>query len=225
MVRTPTALPILAAGRHRSPRHGACLMEYTSVLAGERFSDSPRCTDPVLSAVARAVNDYSSDASRQRIAPYAGDLTTAHGAGDDVRRGIVRRCLLSALRYADGTRRHVLLVALLGLDRAAAGESRGWDDSMLSLDAELALIGCERELADAASYVATLPVAAGEHARRAPSIAVEIAISTIAESAGAPEAADEALFELFLECLADYDLALAEAGQGSRLAWTADSTS
>src|SRR3954468_16190415 len=127
MAKLPTALPILAPGRHRSPRHGACLMEYTSVLAGERFSDTPHCTDPVLAAVARAVNDYSGDSSRQRIAPYAGDLTTAHGAGDDVQRGMVRRCLLTALRYADSTRRHVLLVALLGVDRAATGEASGWD--------------------------------------------------------------------------------------------------
>ncbi|HET6817294.1 MAG TPA: hypothetical protein VFH66_08745 [Mycobacteriales bacterium] len=200
-------------------------MEYTSVLAGERFSDSPRCTDPVLAAVARAVNDYSSDASRQRIAPFAGDLTTAHGAGDDVRRGIVRRCLLTALRYADGTRRQVLLVALLGLERAAAGESRGWDGSMLSLDAELALLGRDRELAPAAAYVAALPVEVGEHARRAPGIAIEMAVATIAESAGEAQPADDALFELFQECLRDYERGKFIAAQGSRLPWTADSTS
>ena len=61
MVRTPTALPILAAGRHRSPRHGACLMEYTSVLAGERFSDAPHCTDPLPGSVARVVVDRPGD--------------------------------------------------------------------------------------------------------------------------------------------------------------------
>lgn len=225
MVRMPTALPILAAGRHRSPRHGACLMEYTSVLAGERFSDSPHCTDPVLAAVARAVNDYSSDASRQRIAPYAGDLTTAHGAGDDMQRGIVRRCLLTALRYADGNRRHVLLVALLGLDRAATGASRGWDDSMLSIDSELALLGGDSGLADAAAYVAALPVTAEEHSRRALAVSVEAAVATIAESAADPDTADDVLFELFTHCLDDYRRSLVTAGQGSRLAWTADSTS
>ena len=223
MVRTPTAMPILATGRHRSPRHGACLMEYTSVLAGERFSDSPHCTDPVLAAVARAVNDYSSDASRQRIAPYAGDLTTACGAGDDVQRGIVRRCLLTALRFAEGSRRQVLLVALLGVDRAATGAGRGWDDAMLSLDSELALLGRDSGLADAAAYVATLPVSAREHARRASGISVEMAVATIAESAGAD--ADDVLFELFAQCLADYRRSLATTRQGSKLAWTADSTS
>src|SRR3954470_10933146 len=101
MAKMPTALPILAAGRHRSPRHGACLMEYTSVLAGERFSDAPRCTDPVLAAIARAVNDYSRDASRQRIAPLAGDLTTSAGAGEAVQRRLVRHCLLTALDRAN----------------------------------------------------------------------------------------------------------------------------
>jgi len=222
MAKMPTALPILAAGRHRSPRHGACLMEYTSVLAGERFSDSPKCTDPVLAAVARAVNDYSTDEARQRIAPYAGDLTTTHGAGDEVQRGIVRRCILTALRHAEGTRRHVLLVALLGLDRAAVGAEHGWDRSMLSVDSEIALLGHDSGLADAAAYVAVLPVTVGEHARRALGVDVEIAVATIAESAGAP---DDVLFELFLECLDDYREALAATGQGSRRAWTADSTS
>lgn len=222
MVRTPTSLPILAAGRHRSPRRGACLMEYTSVLAGERFSDAPRCTDPVLAAVARAVNDYSSDASRQRIAPYAGDLTSAHGAGDDVQRGIVRRCLLTALRFAEGSRRHVVLVALLGLDRASAGASRGWDDSMLSLDSELALLGGDGRVVEASSYVAELPVTVDEHSRRALGVSVEVAVATIAQSAGA--AADDALLELFEECLADYRAAVT-VGQGNKAAWTADSTS
>src|SRR5437763_11259885 len=162
MAKTPTALPILAPGRHRSPRHGARLMEYTSVLAGERFSDAPRCPDPVLAAVARAVNDYSSNDSRQRIAPYAGDLTTARGAGDDTQRGIVRRCLLSALAYAEGSRRHVLLVGLLGLDRAAAGEARGWSRSMLTVDSELALVGQDSGLEEAAAYVASQPVSVSE---------------------------------------------------------------
>jgi hypothetical protein len=169
------------------------------------------------------VNDYSSDAARQRIAPYAGDLTTACGAGDDVQRGIVRRCLLTGLRFADGNRRHVLLVALLGLDRAATGAACGWDDSMLSFDSELALLGFDSGLADAAAYVASLPVTAAEHSRRALAVSVELAVATIAESADGD--ADDVLFELFAQCLGDYRRSLAATGQGNRLAWTADSTS
>ena len=36
-------------------------MEFASYLAGERWSDHPRCTHPLLSAVARLVNDNTSD--------------------------------------------------------------------------------------------------------------------------------------------------------------------
>src|SRR3954447_16486348 len=77
----PGVVPILSPGRHRNPRHGACLMEYTSLLAGERFSDEPACTDRVLTALAQSVNDATSDAARHRLAPLAAQLTDANGGG------------------------------------------------------------------------------------------------------------------------------------------------
>ena len=65
----PALLPMLSRGKHRSPRKGACFMEFASLLAGERWSDQPACTHPLLAAVARLVNDYTSDAGRSaRIA-------------------------------------------------------------------------------------------------------------------------------------------------------------
>src|SRR4029453_19446858 len=64
----PALLPMLSRGKHRSPRTGACFMEFASVLAGERWSDHPACTHPLLAAVARHVNDHTSDAGRQRLA-------------------------------------------------------------------------------------------------------------------------------------------------------------
>ena len=64
----PALVPILSRGKHRSPRKGACFMEFASLLAGERWSDHPACTHPLLAAVARHVNDYTSDAGRARLA-------------------------------------------------------------------------------------------------------------------------------------------------------------
>ena len=64
----PVALPILSRGKHRSPRKGACFMEFASLLAGERWSDHPACTHPLLATLARHVNDHTSDAGRQRLA-------------------------------------------------------------------------------------------------------------------------------------------------------------
>jgi hypothetical protein len=65
----PDGMPVLSRGRHRSPRRGACFMEFASVLAGERWSDHPSCTHPLLGQLARQVNDCTSDAGRQQLLP------------------------------------------------------------------------------------------------------------------------------------------------------------
>ena len=44
-------------------------MEAASVLAGERWSDHPRCAHPVLAAAARSVNDLTSPPELHRLAP------------------------------------------------------------------------------------------------------------------------------------------------------------
>ncbi|MFV0427077.1 MAG: hypothetical protein ACK5KU_08585 [Beutenbergiaceae bacterium] len=67
--KSPDILPLLGRGRHRSPRSGACFMELASYLAGEKWSDAPRCTDPSLAALARMVNDATSDRARPGLAP------------------------------------------------------------------------------------------------------------------------------------------------------------
>src|SRR5947209_16976831 len=68
----PEGLPRLSRGRHRDPSRGACFMEYTSVLAGEPFSDAPRCVDPELAAILRSANDTLSDQERPVLVPLLG---------------------------------------------------------------------------------------------------------------------------------------------------------
>jgi hypothetical protein len=68
----PSAMPVLRRGRHRDPSEGACFMEYTSLLAGEEFSDEPRCVDADLALVMRVANDRLSDADRPRLVPLLG---------------------------------------------------------------------------------------------------------------------------------------------------------
>jgi hypothetical protein len=97
VTKLPDTLPVLSRGRHLDPADGGCLMEIASVLAGERWSDSPRCTHPVLAAVARLVNDAVSDAARPRLAEMVPDLVGAVGdrrttAPDLVIRWADRRC-------------------------------------------------------------------------------------------------------------------------------------
>jgi len=63
----PDGIPVLSRGRHRTPRRGACFMELASMLAGERWSDHPSCTHPLLGQLARQVNDRTSDEGRQDL--------------------------------------------------------------------------------------------------------------------------------------------------------------
>lgn len=65
----PILLPVLSSGRHRSPRSGACFMEFASYLAGEKWSDHPECTHGGLANLARMVNDCVSDETRNGLAP------------------------------------------------------------------------------------------------------------------------------------------------------------
>ena len=65
----PDGVPVLSRGKHRSPKRGACFMEFASFLAGERWSDHPACTHPLLAQLARQVNDSLSDGDRQQLVP------------------------------------------------------------------------------------------------------------------------------------------------------------
>jgi hypothetical protein len=207
--RVPDSMPVLTRGKHHRPRNGACLMEYVSVLSGGPFTDAPECTDPVLAAIARAVNDYSGDAMRQRLAVLASDLSVSGTVGLHTQQAMVRRCLLTALPYSCGSRRRVLVVGLLGLERAAAGTSAGYRADDVSLDAEFALLGCDTVVREAIERLEELPVPLGQHHKRGLAASVEMAVATIAQEA---TDADELLYRLLVSCLDDHRGARAGAG-------------
>jgi hypothetical protein len=94
----PDHLPMLDRGAHRSPEHGACLMEYVSVLAGTPFSDRPNCTHPALALVARWVNDHTTDpAARARLAVLAPGLIGTRSADPRLTLTVVACCLRAAV--------------------------------------------------------------------------------------------------------------------------------
>lgn len=108
----PDVMPILSRGRHRSPRRGACFMEYASYLAGERWSDHPACTHSTLALLARMVNDRTSDAARARLTsliPKVIGLTSDDPLLDIV---IAVRAARAALPIAAEERQRSLAVAM-----------------------------------------------------------------------------------------------------------------
>lgn len=70
----PDGLPTLSAGAHKPGSGKACVMEYVSLLAGEEWTDTPKCTNPVLARAAQRVNDALDDSERHRLVPLIGRL-------------------------------------------------------------------------------------------------------------------------------------------------------
>jgi hypothetical protein len=121
----PDGVPVLSRGRHRSPRRGACFMEFASFLAGERWSDHPSCTHPLLAQLARRVNDLISDDGRQQLVPL---IPMVVGRGGDDRTWLTLPVAVAAapiLDVPEGTQR-VLAAGLLSAERicAEAGPDR-----------------------------------------------------------------------------------------------------
>src|SRR3954465_8225162 len=116
----PELVPTLSAGHHRSPRAGACFMEFASFLAGERWSDHPSCTDPTLATLARAVNDTLRDDRRGEL---VGDIPRVIGLrGDELRLGLVvaLRAATMALPVASMERQRALAVGIIATTDALA---------------------------------------------------------------------------------------------------------
>jgi len=117
----PGLLPVLSAGRHRSPRRGACFMEMASYLAGERWSDHPACTHPLLASAARAVNDATSDAARSRLALLVPSVVGLTSSDPHLGPRLVRAAARHALPVVALERQHVLATGVLTCDRVLAG--------------------------------------------------------------------------------------------------------
>ncbi len=125
--RTPDLMPVLSRGRHRSPRKGACFMELASYLAGERWSDHPRCTHSLLAALARDVNDHVGDYARTRLAPMIPSVVGLVGEDPRLHAWIARECALTALPVVSSERQGVAAVGLMRTERvlnALDGRSR-----------------------------------------------------------------------------------------------------
>jgi hypothetical protein len=119
-VQPPPLLPFLSRGKHRNPRKGACFMELASVLAGERWSDHPACTHPLLAQVARQVNDATSDAGRQRLAPLIPSVIGLTGQDPRIDPEVALACATLALPVVAAERQRVLAVAVLACERVLA---------------------------------------------------------------------------------------------------------
>lgn len=194
----PDLMPHLAAGRHRSPRHGACFMEYASFLAGEAWSDHPECTDPVLAALARSVNDVVDDAHRDGLLQ---DVPRVIGLrGDDVLRlSIALRAIAAALPIASLERQRSLAVAARATLQALA--LRGVTESPAIAATHEALAEAPHAARWARDFLATSGLGATRLVTTGSMLVIRTAVLGIAEAC-VPDP-DDRLVELLRTAIRD----------------------
>jgi hypothetical protein len=94
-------------------------MELASVLAGERWSDHPPCTHPLLAELAREVNDGTSDANRQHLAPMIPSVVGRLGDDQSWLKIAVAVAASTILDVPEGTQR-ALAGGLLRAEQVSA---------------------------------------------------------------------------------------------------------
>lgn len=151
----------LEPGRHRSADDGVCVVELASVIGGERFTDRPRCVDPVIGAFLRSWNDGVGYADRQRLEPYASQVVGTGGyrrisrirrdmclsyAGAKLDRGILRRVaarlrMRTRIAWSVGVFPSIWLKEGAGAYAARACFARGGSEEAFALLDRLLAVG------------------------------------------------------------------------------------
>jgi hypothetical protein len=184
-------------------------MEMASYLAGERWSDHPRCTHPLLASVARLVNDRTSDEYRPRLVgliPSVIGLTTDDPRADVC---IALRCATTALPIASVNRQNALAVAVLAAERALA-RLEGGQPRRLSAASVQAMDSAPHAARWARSFANGVDVSVDGFRRFGAPNAVRVAVAGIAEACVADP--DERLHELLVAVIEDCALICAVQG-------------
>lgn len=95
-------------------------MELASYLAGQRWSDHPGCTHPLLAGLARDVNDYTSDAGRARLAGLVPSVIGLAGEDLHIDARIALLCARMALPVVAAARQRAMAVSVLASERVLA---------------------------------------------------------------------------------------------------------
>ena len=150
----------LGRGKHASPNDGVCVMELSSMLAGEPFSDRPRSVCPVIASLMRILNDTVDDDRRQNLYRYAAAAVGTR-ASDGVRLRRLQRCReeADAIHAERSLARRLVAGAplpignfpsaneldryIVQLLRAMCAKGRGGPDRAMALVDELMRIGSD----------------------------------------------------------------------------------
>ena len=145
----------LGRGSHPSPEYGACVMELSSMLAGERFTHRPASVCFVIAELLRTFNDGADDERRQGLYGCA-SLVVGSRASVGVVRRRVERLRQVVLEAPDGRSRFQRFLQGSRMQRAGERETATCAARVLLADREH---GLERLVALVEELVAMLPEA------------------------------------------------------------------
>lgn len=91
----------LSAGAHLVPEDGTCLMEAVSRATGDRWTDAPASTHPLLAHLARLVNDAVGDELRDDLSAFIPDLIGTNDPDPAVHARLAAVCVSYALTLED----------------------------------------------------------------------------------------------------------------------------
>lgn len=161
-------------------------MEYVSFLAGERWSDHPACTHPLLAGVARGVNDQISDDARAGLVDLIPSVIGLTGDDPRIDAAIAMRCAAIALPVVAEHRQRALAVGLLVARQVYSdldeGTGQSMDSSKLFEDAEYALSRAPLAARWARDFTTGNHLAPRAFQRRSAPCMVRVAITGIAEA-------------------------------------------
>jgi hypothetical protein len=175
-------------------------MEMASFLGGERWSDHPACTHPLLAQMARLVNDSVTDGARARLIPLIPSVIGLTGDDPHLDVAIALRATGAALPIAAEPRQRVLATAALSSDRVLAGLD-GRDPSSLSLPTRQMLDQVPKAEAWARTFSNGHPVSQRTYRTKTAPRIVHIAVESIA-LACVPDA-ERRLVDLLAGTIAD----------------------
>jgi hypothetical protein len=175
-------------------------MEFASYLAGERWSDHPACTHPLLAELARQVNDFSSDDARQALLELVTDIIGVTGNDLRIDLRVALRAAQTALSVVAEERQHVMAAAILTCERLA-NDLDGRAGAPLSQRSTDALALAPGAAKWAYRYTSNLTISRRAFRRRAAPAVVRCAVQGIARAC-APNP-DAVLHELLVRAIDD----------------------
>ena len=156
-------------------------MEYASYLAGERWSDHPACTHPLLAELARQVNDFISDGSRQTFVELVPELIGVTGSDLRLDVCVALRVARTALPVVAESRQQMMAMAILAGERLLA-DLNGRPGAPLSRESSDALDLVPRAAAWARHVTSNLSISRRAFRRNAAPTIVRYGVQGVAHA-------------------------------------------